>query len=711
MVQGRRFGAVACVLLVLPALASAEDYEIRWSATLEAALHRIASEENTDDVTGFFDQHEFTPNKEYDVPVEIGVTQAAFDLLGEGETPLLRLRLSSPTSNLGLSEPDHAFLNQRGLLLGSYEGLFLDMHYRRLRNDDLRRFPDLTGSALTLTDFSDSDDRFYRERTGFDGTLRFRPQQTFEGLPGAFTTLGGELEVRGGYEVRDGGRQLRFQLPPTNGMLSLEQDREQDVSTVGGGLLVAPGGLFTLALDVDHQRFREDSPTLTEAGMGAPFSSTRAIGFVPDTDRTSGTLRLRSRIGERAEIQGGFRFAVLEQVSGRTPDQVSAGLDDNRVLFTSANFATDVQILEAVSANAFFKYDERDNQLDRDTALFNGGGGTQVDAYLDHWRRILAGGEIVYAFVPGSQVSVGARAEWVDRDLDFSTSPAGRRILPANALISDETRMVTMFGRTRLRPLAGLNLRAEIGYREAPETGYVVDLDDYFYGRGDVSYVVPIEMPVLISGYARGGSGENRDFDAVGGVGPAPAGGRTDRDFERTEIHWGVTATVSPVKRLTLFSSFFQSRDAQDYDLVLSDQPRFVQDVVPLTFTSDGPIDYRSDDLGVLSGANLRIDDRTDAGLSYSFNRIKTRYRSDGSASGATQTIENTSRIDADIHRVGVRLGRRIRDGLRVSAGYAYDFFDDRSPVRGSGVVPPFDLGTHEHTVTIGVTLTNEILD
>jgi hypothetical protein len=162
---------------------------------------------------------------------------------------------------------------------------------------------------------------------------------------------------------------------------------------------------------------------------------------------------------------------------------------------------------------------------------------------------------------------------------------------------------------------------------------------------------------------------------------------------------------------VTLFSSFFQSRDAQDYDLVLSNVPRFVQDVVPLVFTIDGPIDYRSDDIGVLSGASVRLDERSDLGLTYSFNRIKTRYRTSGSLSGDIESIESLSRIDADIHRMGLSLGHRLREGLRVTAGYRFDLYDDHSPVYGTGSAQPFDLGTHQHTVTLGVTLTNALLE
>jgi hypothetical protein len=716
MFQVRYFGIAACVLLSLPGVVAAQDqeYEIRWSASLEAAFHKIASHESDGDVTGFFDQYQFTPNKDNVGGLEFGLTEAMFDLFGEEETPILRFRLASPTSNLGLGQNavEHPFLNQRAELFATHNGLFLDVDYRRMRTENLRRFPDPNGSALTFTDLTGPGDRFYKERTGFDASFRFRPQDRFEDLPGAIAALNGELELRGGYEVRNGERQQSFILAPTNDWLSVDPNLDQDVGTIGGALRVAPGGLFTLTLDIDYQRFREGASTRTDASLGAPFpSSSQTIGFVPDTDRTSGALRIRRRFGDRAEIRAGFQVTLLEQVSRRTPDQQSAGLDDNYLLLTSANVVTDVELFRGLSASAFFKYDERNNRIDRSTALFNTSGGSQVDEFVDRLRRIVAGGEIIYSFMGHNQVSAGVKTEWVDRDLDFVPPAVGQRILEANALVSDETQMVAVYGRTRLNPFAGFDFRGEVGYREAPKTGYVIDLDDYWYGSANASYSFPIRRPVMLSAFVRGSTGENHDFKAVDGLGPSPTGDRVDRDFERTEIYWGVSVAASPWKNVTLFSTFFQSRDTQDYDLVHSDFPRFYQDFLPLTFAQAGPVDYHSNGIGVLSSANVHMNKNTDIGLTYSFNRIKTRYRGGGSGSGAVTTIENLSRIDSDIHRVGVTLGHRLRKGLRVTAGYRFEIYEDDSPVHGTGVVQPFDLGTYQHTVTLGITLSNGLFD
>ena len=61
--------------------------------------------------------------------------------------------------------------------------------------------------------------------------------------------------------------------------------------------------------------------------------------------------------------------------------------------------------------------------------------------------------------------------------------------------------------------------------------------------------------------------------------------------------------------------------------------------------------------------------------------------------------------------RIGLKIGRQLREGLRVTAGYRFDLYNDRAPVHGTGVVQPFDRGTYQHTATLGVTLTNALLE
>ncbi|MDH3211981.1 MAG: hypothetical protein OEM05_05805 [Myxococcales bacterium] len=707
MLRRARFGlcVIAPLLWAGPAAADAEEFETLWSATLMGQFQIIASQEADDDVTGFFDQYEFVPNKSSALPFELGVRDAAFDLFDSGGTPRIRFRWESPTSNLGVSgsQIDEPFLNQRGELLGRFDGFDFDIDYRRFRTEELRLFPNEFGAwGLAFTDLTRPDDLFSHDRTGFYGGLRLRPQELLASPGGSLDWLAPELTLRGGYQSREGERQFRFL---STDWLAITQELDQSVGEVGGGLLVAPGGLFTMVFDFDYTRFR-NSPTVLDSDLGSPYPATsRPIGFIPDTDRSTGSVRLHRRFGQRAVLEGGFQASWLEQVGDRTPAQQAAGLRDNNLLFYSANLAADVLLADRVSANAFFKYDQRDNKIDRDTALFNPG--TQQYEFLEQLRRIVAGAEAVYRPFRASQFALGARFEWIDRDLDPATSPI--RILPENWLVADETQMWTVYGRAKLRPVKGLSLRGELGYRGAPKTGYIVDLDDYVYGKLRASYVVPLKRPIVLSAFAQGGSGENHDFSMVDGLGPSPAGPELGRDFDRSSWLWGLTASASPWQDVTAFASFYQSRDAQDYGLVLSDFQRYFQNIIPLNFSRSGSIEYRNDQMSFILGTHVQLSERTDAGLSYSFTRAESDY---AGASPEIQLIRANSSIDGDIHGLDFEVGHWLMDGLRVVVGYRLQYYTDRAPVpSGTGsVVSPFNLSTYENTVTLGVTLTSDLL-
>jgi hypothetical protein len=113
--------------------------------------------------------------------------------------------------------------------------------------------------------------------------------------------------------------------------------------------------------------------------------------------------------------------------------------------------------------------------------------------------------------------------------------------------------------------------------------------------------------------------------------------------------------------------------------------------------------------MSFILGSHLQLSERTDAGLSYSFTRAEADY--DG-ASPEIQLISDNSIVDGDIHGFDFEVGHRLMDGLRVLVGYQLQYYTDRAPVpSGTGsVVSPFDLSTTEHTVTLGVTLTSDLL-
>jgi len=699
----------------------AEGLKLRWSLTPMGQYRWIESDEDDDDVTGFFDQYEFVPNKSSDFPFEIGLRDASLDLLGAGDTPLLQFRLESPTSNLGVSGSQIAdpFFNQRALLLGRVPGLDFDLRYRRMRTEETRLFPNTAGAGLLFDDRSGSDERFDRERTGFAAELRARVDELFEPLEGLGEIAAPELSLRGGYQARDGDRQLRFLVDPTNSWIGLAQGRDQEVGDVGGGLLLSPGRLFTVAVDFDHQRFRENESAILQSSLGGAIPATdQTIAFIPDTDRYTGTARLRGRIGERAVLEGGFQISMLEQVDDLTPFQSAAGLRDNRLYYYSANFTADAALFGPVSANAFFKFDQRENDIDRDTSLFGDDNGTQVDAFVDRWTRLFGGLEAVYRLNSANRLALGGRFESIDRNLDFASSgcpplPCFPVILPVNALVDDDSESYTVYASARLRALRRIGVSGELGYRTAPDTGYGTDLDDYVYGKLRASYTLPLERSVVLSLFAQGGTGENRNQVMVGGggLGTPPTGPDVRRHFERYDWLVGLTANASPWDPLGLFASFFVSQDAQDYELALSSLQRYVQPLAPVFFSNAGVTDYENQLWSVVLGTHYQLDDRTDASLSYAFTHASTSY----SAGGSPQLglIDENAKIDSDIHGAELELGRWLSEGLRILAGYRFEYYDDetRLPESVQSAVVPFDLNATRHTVTLGVTLTSALLE
>jgi hypothetical protein len=717
---------IALLLVVWPLAAAAGDAGddadtlwTRWSATFLTQYRWIASPEDDDDVGGFFDQYEFTPNKSSAAPFEIGVRDAAIDLFRGEEETLFQLRLQSPTSNLGISgsQIDQPFFNQRLEALTRLEGLDIDLFYRRGRTEQLRLFPNTAGPGLVFGDRSGANDRFFRDRTGFESEIRFRPYEAFRAPDALGSRLAPELSLRGGYQAREGLAQLRFLRDPSNDWIGLAQDLDRSVGDVGGGLLLAPDGLLTLTLDFDHQRFRFDSDPITEGSLGyAPPLATRTVGFVPSSNRYTGVARLISRIGERAVLEAGFEVSELEQVNSFTPDQAAAGLETNSVRTYAANASVDVALIENLSFIGSFDFERRKNNIERETPLFNETNGSQLGPFVESWRRFFARGELELRMRGSNRVALGVRYEDVSRDLDFP-QPGNLRILAENAHMDRDSRIVTVYGRTALRPWRRLNLNAELGYRNAPKTGYIVELDDNFYGRARASYVFQWRRPLSLSAFVQGGTGDNGDFSVVSGLGPNPAGPALGRSYESSNVAGGLTASLSPVDRLSTVVSFFYGYDSQDTGLDLSTLQRYFQEVLPIGFQPDGTSEFENHQLSLILGSHFRLTERTDGRLGYGYTHAKTRYQG-GSAnlscviSGASclSLIAPNRKIDSDTHTVDFEVGHWLRDGLRVLAGYRLQLYSDDAPTVQSvaSAVRPFDRSTHQHTVTLGVTLTSD---
>lgn len=77
--------------------------------------------------------------------------------------------------------------------------------------------------------------------------------------------------------------------------------------------------------------------------------------------------------------------------------------------------------------------------------------------------------------------------------------------------------------------------------------------------------------------------------------------------------------------------------------------------------------------------------------MSYSYTRSDTKFRSRNATTGL---LQSPSKIRSDIHSVDFSIGHWLRPGLRISTGYRYDKYRDRTarPAGIGSVVSPFGL-------------------
>ncbi len=720
---GMRLGwrGLAVALLVLPAAAEEERDPLRgadaldersWSATFFGQLKGIHSDKDDDGLGGFFDQYEYTPNKAPGIALELGVREASFDWV-EDRARLLQVRYASPAANLGVTgaDADRPFLNQRALVLGRTERFALDLQYRRFRTEERRLFPetDAGGGALPFTDLTGRNDRFYRERTGFQAELRWRPELPDDpgwadpGRPGP------ELSFRGGRERRESQRQLRTLLNPANDWLAFTDERGDDVSDVGAGLIVVPGGRTTVAFDYDYQEFDADDAILDD-DLPSP-SISRSVAFVPSSRRHTGRILLQSRIRERASLTLGLQASHLDQENPETPAQRAVGFDENETIAYSARVGAQVELADGLAAGGFVKYAYRDRDLDRSTPLFNAGDGSQVDEFLESFHRIDAEGELRYRATRWARLAGGIRLLWIDRDLDFAQSGLGNTVIqPENALVNDETQMWTVFGRADLRPLPTLRVRGRLSYRVAPDTGYITDLDDYVEGELRATWSLRLARPATLGLVVRGGDGENSDFSSIAGLAPNPPGPAEDRDYERSHFRVGLTGDWAWRDDATFFASLFYAADRQGDDLQLSDVQRYFQEAIPIGFRSVGRLDYDSDEVSLRLGSQLYLSERTDAGLSYAYTFAEGTY--DSGPGREVELSDENREVDSDIHELDLELRHRVREGLRLFAGYRIQFFSDgaRKPSSTGSVRAVPDRSDLRHTFSFGISLNGDLL-
>jgi hypothetical protein len=698
------WGLAACALSFAAAPAAGQPAAgPRASATPGARL--TFPDPGFDDAgtTSWFDRWEHLSHKDDAVPWFLDLLHLDAGWWRADGTPQLRLERWSPASQ-----------QEQTRLDAVWRGLDLEAEFRRWRTDALRLTPrgtGQTGEAVVprlgsfYVDDTDPDDRFFVRRTGGGGALRVRPED-FGRPPGLLR----QLSVAGRHELRAGDRQERFLLDDDEAGSGAATRRfrgqtraiDRDLTTLGGGLVLAPLGLATAALDLGYERFRDGEPVLTVGDLAgrdpalqpAPGAATRAIGFVPDSDRWTGSLRVARSFGA-ATLHGGAWASRLAQAGTRTPAQRAAGHDDLRVDTWAAHLAGDLPLGERVSFGGFGRFVQRDHEGERDTALFAPDNRSQVDPFLQGLRTWEGGAELTAALAPGARAAAGWRVRAVERDLAYADAvdAAGlpqRAIRPGFALVDDESRTHTVYVRSHARLLRRLRVAGEVGFEWAPEIGSPIDLERAHYGRLRASHGWrrPLPITATLFGGWLDGEGDGLLLES------AEPGRSRRKDLERTRWDWGASLSAAPGADTVLTATLVHQRDERRYPHLRSNVPRYSGPPF-LRFYVDSEQGWRSDARVAALGATRAFGPRVEASLTGSLTWLDAEVPG-GGATG--RVLESVNAIDLTIAAVDLGLAFEARRGLRLGLGWRSESYRDRSRVDEP------DLDGWQHALTLSAT-------
>lgn len=698
--------ALAFGVILLAAAAGAEgprEGEWRGSLTPGVTLHFPSERFGESDTSSWRDQYEYMDHKDDPVPWFADLMHTDTGWRRDDETWLVRLERWSP-----YAWGEHTLLDLDWL------GIRVEGDAYRMRTDELRLFPVGTGDTgvrvrpelgAHFNDDSDPDDRFFVRRYGGGGTIRIRP----EDFGHAIEPLT-QLSFRGSQELRTGRRQDRFLLdgdevgtgPETARFRGRTRDLDQEVTTLGAALVVEPFGLATGVLDYEFQRFHEREPTALVGEIDdpnvrpTPTAAERALFFVPDTHRHTGSLRVSRHIGG-ATLHAGAYGSLLEQTGARPPLQAAADLRGNDVATWSAHGAADVPITSWLGFDAYGKAAVRRNGLDRNTSYFADDNRTQLYPFLKDMTEVRAGAELAATPMRGARTALGLRMRDVNRDLEYPDTVAAdgiaqRAITPPVSLVGEDSAEYEAYFRGHARLLRRTRISGEAGYSWAPVIGSPIELEQSVYGEGRITHGLRGPIPLTISLFGHYRDGESDGWELYS----ATPGRTQEKDWERRTIDWGLSATAVPRRGSTVFLSVTQNFDRQRFPHVRSNVPR----VNPnpdrfLRFYRDSNLGWETDSRILAVGGTQQIGPKLDVSLMGWMGFIDGRFPRGGSTADA---LEDVNRIELTYGSAEAAAGFQVLPALRLGLAYRYDGFKDDARLDE----PKRD--GHDHSVTISAT-------
>lgn len=681
--------------------ASAEDLEFRSQTTLGTRLYDFESPFDQD-ITSFFDQYRDVRDKDADVPWFLDFFHNDVGLVRKDGTYQVRFERWSPN-----------WRNQHGVLDVDWKGLDLEVDYRLYQKNDLRVFPMGTGGSLpTLGSVYNSEttasnplgigDRFYNRRAGVGGEVRLRLDEYGLNLPWLK-----EVRLHADYENRRGRNQARYllesnvaglgALPQTERFRGIRIKQDQEVERMGGGFILQPTKTSSAVFDFTYEALRENAPVVTIGDLAAgdpdipgglpPETAARALFFVPDTDRFTGSVATSGRLGP-ANLHAGMFVTHLAQTNRRAPLQDLLDIGDSRVTTWSADGSFDMPIGKTFSLDGYAKTVWRRNNTDQGAFEKIATDGVQVNSYMRRRREITAGLELGARPIRGTTVAAGARTRYVDRSLRFGSSPGA--ILDAFNLIEEKSESYTFYLRSSTRLARAFQLSGELGYEYAPKVTFARDLERSVYFEGRTSYTIVRPIPITLSSYGKFLTGDNDEIE-LQGVTP---GRSKKKEFDRERASYGITLTVMPFKEASLYASFSHSWDEQEFAYLRSNLPRNFGPA-GLEFYIDSKPQYRGKTESLMVGGNFPIVRKLYGEVSSSVIWVKAYFSDSSMTSGV---LENSSEIRNRIVSVEGRIRYEINPSFRVQLGYRFDDFHDGSDLE------LLELDTRQHVYTIRFT-------
>ena len=675
----------------------------RGTATPGLTLHDPSKNFGDEDLTSWFDQWQWLTNKESEIPWYLDLLHSDLGYVRDDDTYLVRLERWAPYAYGDLT-----------LLDVDWHGLRIEGQAHRFRTADLLVTPVGTGDTGAIVaprlgsrwnDDSQPDDLFFVRRHGGGGKIELRPEAF--GLPGAPLS---QISFYGSQESRTGQHQDRYLLDPDEVGRGPENTRfrgrtrklDQDVTTLGGRLVAEPFGLATSVMDVAYQTFRESAPIALVGDLTAidpaiepsAEAALRALFFVPDTNRLTGTLRASRRIGE-ATVHGGAFATRLWQTGRRTPLEQQAGLDDNHTTTIAAHGAADVPITNWLGIDAYGKASLRNNYLPTDTALFADDNRTQIAPFLRRLRDVNAGIEMAAQPAPGARVATGFRYRDVDRDLDYPLTVAAdgiaqRAITPANSLVRNHSRTSTAYLRGHARLLRRLRISAEGGFAWSPAVGMPTELERAAYAKARVSHGFRTPVPITVSVFGHGSDGSSNDF-----VLQSRFPGRSkSKDYERRNADVGVSVAAVPTATTTIYLSFTEQWEQQKFPHLRSNVPRPNGEAF-LRFYIDSDLGWESHLQVLAAGGTQQLTRNIDFSLNGWLTFADGNFDRGGSTADA---LNPPNEIDMNQTSVEAAFGVQLRPDLRIGLAYRFDRYRD-----GAQLDEP-NLDGHGQSLTLSAT-------